>query len=94
MNLTHRITRVTGRDDRVVASLTFGTAGLFFFSVLFGPLAIVLGALAARRHPASRRDRVGALLGIALGVADLVVFAVLVIGGLHGGDLDLHVPSL
>ena len=80
--------RAQGLDDRVAASLVFGVAGLFFFNIIFGPLAIVLGALAARRHRTGGRDHTAALCGIALGVADLIVLAVLVAGHLHGGSVE------
>jgi Na+-driven multidrug efflux pump len=64
-------------DDRTVAALAFGVAGLFMFNVICGPLAVALGVGAARRAGADRRQRVAALAAVLLGVADLVVFAVL-----------------
>jgi hypothetical protein len=79
-------------DDRIVASLSLGVAGLFLFNVVFGPLAIVLGLWALRRPAVAGRGRAFAALGVALGLADLVTFAVLVIGGAHGGSL-LHVST-
>lgn len=62
-------------DGLAVASFVLGLVGLLVFNVLLGPTAIVMAllALARRTH---RRGR--ALLGLALGVADLVVLAVLV----------------
>jgi hypothetical protein len=89
MNIAKRVLASPGRaarlDDRAVASLALGVAGLFMFNIVFGPFAIVLGAMSARRHRSAGRDRIAALLGVALGVADLVVLAVLVASKVHGG---------
>lgn len=57
-----------------VASFVLGLVGLLVFNVLLGPAAIVLAALALLR---GTRHRARAYLGMALGVADLVVFFVL-----------------
>ncbi|GII24511.1 hypothetical protein [Planosporangium mesophilum] len=83
-------------DDRAAAALLFGSVGLFLFNVVFGPIAIVLGARAARgdiERGASlgRLGRAAALLGIGLGIADLVVLVVLVAGKVHNGVLDWNV---
>lgn len=71
--------RAVGReaDGLAVASFVLGLVGLLFFNVLLGPTAIVMALLALARRT-RRRGR--ALLGLALGVADLVVLAVLVTG--------------
>ncbi|HTJ37003.1 MAG TPA: hypothetical protein VL738_27575 [Dactylosporangium sp.] len=89
---TERATAGRRPDDRIVASLALGVAGLFLFNVVFGPLAIVLGLWALRRPAVTGRGRVFAGLGVVLGLADLVILAVLVIGGAHGGNL-LHVTA-
>jgi len=77
----------TSRTDSggmAVVSFVSGLVGLLFANVVLGPLAIALGITALRRRT-SRRGR--ALLGLALGVADLVVFAVLAVHSAsgHGG---------
>lgn len=71
--------RSTGReaDGLAVASFVLGLVGLLVFNLLLGPTAIVMALLALARRT-RRRGR--ALLGLALGVADLVVLAVLVTG--------------
>lgn len=71
--------RAVGReaDGLAVASFVLGLVGLLVFNVLLGPTAIVMALLALARRT-RRRSR--ALLGLALGVADLVVLAVLVTG--------------
>nr|WP_253799418.1 DUF4190 domain-containing protein [Kitasatospora paracochleata] len=63
-----------------VASFVLGLLGLLVFNLVLGPLALVLGGLALVRGTA-RRGR--ALLGLALGVADLTVLAVTLAAG-HG----------
>ncbi|UYQ64553.1 hypothetical protein [Streptomyces peucetius] len=62
-------------DGMAVAAFVLGLVGLLVMNIALGPAAVVLAALALRRGTA-RRGR--ALLGLTLGVADLVVLAVLV----------------
>ncbi len=67
-----------------VVSFVSGLVGLLFANIVLGPLAIALAVTALSR----RTDRRGrALLGLALGIADLVVFAVLAVHSAsgHGG---------
>ncbi|RPK90885.1 MULTISPECIES: hypothetical protein [Streptomyces] len=72
--------RAVGReaDGLAVASFVLGLVGLLVFNILLGPTAIVMALLALARRT-RRRGR--ACLGLALGVADLVVLAVLVTAG-------------
>ncbi|NDZ80946.1 DUF4190 domain-containing protein [Streptomyces sp. SID10853] len=74
-------TRGQGRDadGMAVASFVLGLLGLLVMNVFLGPMAIVLASMSLWYRTA-RRGR--ALFGLALGVADLVVMAVLVT--LHG----------
>ncbi|MEV0125210.1 DUF4190 domain-containing protein [Streptomyces sp. NPDC050703] len=58
-----------------VASFVLGLVGLLVLNLFLGPAAIVLAGLALRRGT-TRRGR--ALLGLGLGVADLIVLASLV----------------
>lgn len=62
-------------DSYAVASFVSGLTGLLVFNLLLGPLALVLAALAVR-DGTGRRAR--AFAGALLGLADLVVLAVLV----------------
>jgi hypothetical protein len=82
--------RAARLDDRAVAALAFGAAGLFMFNIVFGPFAIVLGAASARRHRSAGRQRTAAVIGVVLGVADLLVLAVLVASKIHGGNFAWH----
>ncbi|MFJ9686609.1 hypothetical protein ACIRRX_13075 [Streptomyces bacillaris] len=79
--------RAPGReaDGLAVASFVLGLVGLLVFNLLLGPAAIVMALLAlARRTRRPGRAR----LGLALGVADLVVLAVLVtVNGTVAWDL-------
>ncbi|PYC66356.1 DUF4190 domain-containing protein [Streptomyces tateyamensis] len=73
VNATGAASRSREADGMAVASFVLGLIGLLLFNVVLGPLALALGALALVRGTA-RRGR--ALLGLALGAADLVVLAV------------------
>jgi hypothetical protein len=84
MNIAKRL------DDRVTASLVFGVTGLFFFNVVFGPIAIALGAVAARRFR-SGPAHLAALAGLALGVADLAVLALLLLNQARTGVIHWSV---
>ncbi|MFE9821629.1 DUF4190 domain-containing protein [Streptomyces sp. NPDC005791] len=64
-------------DGLAVASFVLGLLGLLVMNILLGPAAVVMAVVALARSTA-RWGR--ALLGLALGVADLVVLAVLVTG--------------
>jgi len=63
-----------GADGMAVASFLLGLLGLLAFNVVLGPFALTLGFVSLVRGT----DRpVRAVLGIALGVADLMVLVVL-----------------
>ncbi|MCH0565852.1 MULTISPECIES: DUF4190 domain-containing protein [unclassified Streptomyces] len=73
MQLTAPATHRTGTrdtDGMAVASFILGLLGLLVLNLFLGPVAIVLAAVALWRGT-SRPGR--AYLGLALGVADLVV---------------------
>lgn len=81
MELTASARRYTGRrdtDGMAVTSFVLGLLGLLVMNVFLGPVAIVLAVMALRRGT-TRRPR--ALAGLFLGIADLVVFAVLLAAG-------------
>ncbi|MFI9026521.1 hypothetical protein [Streptomyces sp. NPDC053560] len=65
----------TQADGMAVASFILGLVGLLVMNLVLGPLSLVLGAVALHRGT-GRRGR--ALLGMALGAADLVVLAAIV----------------
>ncbi|WP_030668952.1 hypothetical protein [Streptomyces rimosus] len=61
-------------DGMAVAAFVLGLVGTLVANVILGPCALVLGALALARHT-TRRAR--AMLGMALGAADLIILATL-----------------
>ncbi|WP_406013154.1 DUF4190 domain-containing protein [Streptomyces sp. NBC_00984] len=69
--------RTRDADGLAVASFVLGLVGLLVMNILLGPAAIVMATIALVRST-SRRGR--ACLGLALGIADLVVLAFLVTG--------------
>ncbi|MEU6573857.1 DUF4190 domain-containing protein [Streptomyces sp. NPDC046805] len=73
MHLTAPADRRTGlrdADGMAVASFILGLIGLLVLNVVLGPIAIALAGVALWRGT-GRRGR--ALLGLSLGIADLVV---------------------
>ncbi|MFF3329876.1 DUF4190 domain-containing protein [Streptomyces sp. NPDC002888] len=73
MQLTAPATRRTGihdADGMAVAAFILGLVGLLVLNVFLGPIAIALAAVSLWRGTA-RRGR--AYLGLALGIADLLV---------------------
>ncbi|MGI5367234.1 DUF4190 domain-containing protein [Streptomyces iakyrus] len=75
MQLTAPASRRTGirdTDGMAVASFVLGLLGLLVLNLFLGPIAIVLASVALWRGT-ERRGR--ALLGLGLGVADLLVLA-------------------
>ncbi|MCS0634091.1 DUF4190 domain-containing protein [Streptomyces sp. LP05-1] len=78
MEITASPRRRTGTrdaDGMAVTSFVLGLVGLLIGNIVLGPVAIGLALLALRRGT-TRRFR--AFLGLGLGIADLVVLAVLV----------------
>ncbi|MFF2195127.1 DUF4190 domain-containing protein [Streptomyces sp. NPDC058157] len=67
--------RTRETDAMAVTAFVLGLVGLLVTNLLLGPVSVVLGVLALRRG--TRRPG-RARLGIALGVADLLVLACLV----------------
>lgn len=75
MQLTASSRRRTGlgdTDGMAVAAFVLGLLGLLVMNLFLGPAAVVLASLALWRGT-TRKGR--ALLGLGLGVADLVVLA-------------------
>ncbi|MEU5536011.1 DUF4190 domain-containing protein, partial [Streptomyces sp. NPDC020362] len=62
-------------DSMAIAAFVLGLPGLLVGNIFLGPSAIVMATLALAR---GTRRPIRALLGLALGVADLAVLAILV----------------
>lgn len=75
-----RGTSTRDADGMAVASFLLGLPGLLVMNIVLGPAAVVL-ALVALARGTRRRGR--ALLGLTLGIADLVLMVGLTIAG-HG----------
>ncbi|MEU3842523.1 DUF4190 domain-containing protein [Streptomyces sp. NPDC028635] len=68
-----------------IAGLVCGILGVFFASVILGPLAIVFGAVGLRQAPAKGGGGM-AKAGVVLGIIDLIIFVVLIsLAASHGG---------
>ncbi|MGP8301209.1 hypothetical protein ACTPOK_25435 [Streptomyces inhibens] len=74
-------------DGMAVASFILGLLGTLVLNLVLGPCALILGGLALARGT-DRRGR--ALLGIALGAADLLLLALLVT---TDGTVSWHIGS-
>ncbi|MFG2139523.1 hypothetical protein [Streptomyces sp. NPDC048650] len=72
-------------DGMAVASFVLGLLGTLVLNVVLGPCALVLAGLALARGT-NRRGR--ALLGLALGAADLILLATL---ATSDGTLSWHI---
>ncbi|MFH8294207.1 DUF4190 domain-containing protein [Streptomyces sp. NPDC018059] len=59
-----------------VAGLVCGIVGLFFLSIILGPLAIIFGAVALRQKTGSGGMAKAAVI---LGVIDVILFIVLMV---------------
>lgn len=70
-----RRTRTHDADGMAVASFVLGLLGLLVLNLFLGPVAIALAGVALRRGT-TRRGR--AFLGLALGIADILVLLALV----------------
>jgi hypothetical protein len=68
-------------DGKAVVGFVCGLVGLLVGNPVLGPLALVLGVMSLRGGT-KRRGR--AMLAVALGVADLAVFAVLALHSASG----------
>ncbi|MBD9727893.1 DUF4190 domain-containing protein [Streptomyces caniscabiei] len=73
-----------------IASLVCGIIGIFFFNVVLGPLAIVLGAVGLRQAGVKGGGGL-AKAGIVLGVVDLIIFAVLIAVAASNGGFTWYV---
>jgi hypothetical protein len=78
-----------GTNGMAVAGLVCGIVGVFLFSIILGPLAIVFGSLGMHRSAGSQGMARAAII---LGIVDLVIFAVMVIVAVNNnGSFYWHV---
>ncbi|MEU3838825.1 DUF4190 domain-containing protein [Streptomyces sp. NPDC028635] len=82
-------TRINGL---AIASLVCGVAGVLALSVVFGPLAMVLGVVALRQRSAD--EGLGfAKAGVFLGAVDLLSYVVLLTAAAFHGDFVSYLGS-
>jgi hypothetical protein len=87
-----RTDNAADRDGKAVVGFVSGLVGLLVGNPVLGPLAIVLAVMSLR---GGTRRRGRALVALALGVADLVVFVVLALHSASGhGGLSWHFAGL
>ncbi|MGI5484038.1 DUF4190 domain-containing protein [Streptomyces lavendofoliae] len=74
-----------------IAGLVCGIVGVLFFNVILGPLAIIFGAVALKQAKAGRGGAGMAKAAIALGIVDLIVFAILIAVAASSGGFTWYV---
>ncbi|MGZ4646268.1 MAG: DUF4190 domain-containing protein [Blastococcus sp.] len=81
-----------GGNGLAIAGLVCGLAGLLFFPVILGPLAIIFGGVGLSRAKRGAGHRGMSIAAVVLGVVDLIIFVVLLVGAAkHGGSIFFHV---
>ncbi|MEU9062780.1 DUF4190 domain-containing protein [Streptomyces sp. NPDC048430] len=80
----------SGTNGLAVASLVCGIVGLVFFSVILGPVAIVLGAFGLRQV-AAKGGAGMAKAGLVLGIIDVILFVVLMAVAASSGGFSWYV---
>ncbi|OON77318.1 DUF4190 domain-containing protein [Streptomyces tsukubensis] len=73
----------SGASGLAIASLVCGIVGLFFLSIVLGPLAIIFGGVTLRQRRGGGAGMAKA--GLVLGVVDVVLFVVLLVAASSGG---------
>ncbi|MEU0300828.1 DUF4190 domain-containing protein [Streptomyces sp. NPDC006175] len=79
-----------GQEGHPHASLVCGIVGLVFFSVILGPVAIVLGVFGLRQVPAKGGAGM-AKAGLVLGIIDVILFVVLMALAASSGGFSWYV---
>ncbi|WP_329113904.1 DUF4190 domain-containing protein [Streptomyces sp. NBC_01465] len=89
-------TSASRRESRTnglaVAGLVCGIVGLLIFNVVLGPLAIVFGAVGLKQA-AVKGGRGMAKSAVILGIADLVIFGILLAVAASNGGFSWYVGS-
>jgi hypothetical protein len=68
--------RPRGANGLAIAALVCGIIGLFFLSIVLGPLALIFGIIGLRRANAGASGRGMAIAGIVLGAIDIVLYVI------------------
>ena len=82
---TGGMTTSRGGNGLAIAGLVCGIVGLFFFSVVLGPLAVVFGGVGLSRAKRGAGHSGMSIAAIVLGVIDIALFVVLVAAAANNG---------
>lgn len=72
-----------GSNGMAIAALVCGIVGLFIFSFILGPLAIIFGGVGLHRANRGAGHRGMSWTGLVLGIIDILVLVVLVAVASH-----------
>lgn len=75
----------TGSNGLAIAGLVCGIVGIFLFSVILGPLAVIFGGTGLRNARRGARHHGMALAAVIIGVFDIVLFIVMLAVASNGG---------
>lgn len=74
-----------------IAGLVCGIVGLLLANIILGPLAIIFGGVGWSRANRGARYKGMAIAAVILGIADLVIFAIVIAAASkHGGSIYFH----
>ena len=74
-----------GGNGLAIAGLVCGIVGLFVLNIILGPLAVIFGGIGLARANRGAGNRGMALAAVILGIADVVLFVVLLAVAAHHG---------
>ena len=74
-----------------IAGLVCGLVGLLVFSVILGPLAIILGGVGISKANRGAPHKGMAIAAVVLGIIDLVVAIILLVAIADGGSFSYNV---
>ncbi|MFI5804873.1 DUF4190 domain-containing protein [Streptomyces sp. NPDC051561] len=77
----------SGTNGLAIAGLVCGIIGLIFFNIILGPLAIIFGIIAYKQTGGSGMSKAA----IGLGIADLVIFGILIAVAASSGGFTWYV---
>jgi Na+/melibiose symporter-like transporter len=81
----------TSSNGLAIAGMVCGIVGIFLFSVILGPLAVIFGGAGLRNARRGARHHGMALAAVILGVFDIVLFIVMVAVVSNTGGFSWHV---
>ena len=70
-----------------ILSLIFAIIGIFFFGIILGPIAIILGVIGRKKDDSKGLATAGMIIGIIvtiLAIIGLIIFGAYILGGAAG----------